>query len=314
MARTLSIKSERWVAGPPKPDTARTEGGALDVVSAAAGAVASPEGAFLAYEHDIRIQLDAKRISERVKAVSEACQSNRFGDCAVLQVGEEGGETRSGSIRVRIAPKGVEPIIALAGEGGDVASRNTHAEDLAQQVADTALTQARLQKEHAQLQAYQQRSDMKVADLLAVSQRMAEIEAGLEQANKEAAQQRRRIDTQLVSLHFEGPAGQRSRSEIGKAVSEFGSIFTTSIAFVIRAVAALLPVGVVDVFGQFSRGAMVACESEQGERIGCGLANYDAADARRICGKKSAEIADVLGYMNEEELIHRDNMVVFDVG
>lgn len=212
---------------------------------AAAGAVASPEGAFLAYEHDLRIQLDAKRISERVKAVSEACQSNRFGDCAVLQVGEEGGETRSGSIRVRIAPKGVEPIIALAGEGGDVASRNTHAEDLAQQVADTALTRTRLQKEHTQLQAYQQRSDMKVADLLAVSQRMAEIEAGLEQANKEAAQQRRRIDTQLVTMHFEGPAGQRSRSEIGKAFSEFGSIFTTSIAFVIRAVAALLPVGVV---------------------------------------------------------------------
>ena len=74
----------------------------------------------------------------------------------------------------------------------------------------------------------------------------------------------------------------------------------------------LLPVGVVDVFGQFSRGEMVACETEQGERIACGLVNYDAADARRICRKKSAEIADVLGYMNEEELIHRDNMVVFD--
>ena len=65
-------------------------------------------------------------------------------------------------------------------------------------------------------------------------------------------------------------------------------------------------------FGQFSRGEMVACETEQGERIACGLVNYDAADARRICRKKSAEIADVLGYMNEEELIHRDNMVVFD--
>ncbi|MTT52299.1 glutamate 5-kinase [Alcanivorax sp. VBW004] len=76
----------------------------------------------------------------------------------------------------------------------------------------------------------------------------------------------------------------------------------------------LLPVGVVDVFGQFSRGEMVACEDEQGERIGCGLVNYDAADARRICRKKSAEIAGVLGFMNEEELIHRDNLVVFDAG
>ncbi len=76
----------------------------------------------------------------------------------------------------------------------------------------------------------------------------------------------------------------------------------------------LLPVGVVDVFGQFSRGEMVACEDEQGERVGCGLVNYDAADARRICRKKSAEISGVLGFMNEEELIHRDNLVVMDAG
>ncbi len=76
----------------------------------------------------------------------------------------------------------------------------------------------------------------------------------------------------------------------------------------------LLPVGVVDVFGQFSRGEMVACEDQQGERVACGLVNYDAADARRLCGKKSHEIADVLGFMNEEELIHRDNLVVLDRG
>lgn len=78
-----------------------------------------------------------------------------------------------------------------------------------------------------------------------------------------------------------------------------------------QAGSSLLPVGVVDVFGQFSRGEMVVCESEQGERVACGLVNYDAADARRICRKKSSEIAGVLGYMNEEELVHRDNMVVF---
>ena len=76
----------------------------------------------------------------------------------------------------------------------------------------------------------------------------------------------------------------------------------------------LLPVGVVDVFGQFSRGEMVACEDEQGHRVACGLVNYDAADARRLCGKKSHEIAEVLGFMNEEELIHRDNMVVMGAG
>ena len=211
----------------------------------AAGAVASPEGAALAYEHEVDIQLDAAQIGPRVKQISEACQSSRFGDCAVLQVGQHGGEYPSGSIRVRIAPKGVEPMIGLAGQGGDVASRNTQAEDLAQQVADTALTKARLQKEHERLLAYQDDKEIKVADLLVITQRLSEIEAGLEQANKDAANQRRRIDTQLLTLRFQTPAGQRSRSEIGEALGDFGATVTSSVAFVIRAVAALLPVTLV---------------------------------------------------------------------
>jgi hypothetical protein len=212
---------------------------------APAGAVASPEGASLAYEHEVEIQLDAAQIGPRVKQISDACQSSQFGDCAVLQVGQQGGEYPSGSIKVRIAPKGVEPLIGLAGKGGDVASRNTQAEDLAQQVADTALTKARLQKEHERLLAYQDDKSIKIADLLVVTQRLSEIEAGLEQANKEAANQRRRIDTQLLTLRFQTPSGQRSRSEIGEAFSEFGATLTSSVAFVIRAVAALLPVVLV---------------------------------------------------------------------
>lgn len=217
-------------------------GAAMEDGAGAAGAVASPEGAALAYEHDLDIQLDAAQIQPRIQQISQACQAARFGDCAVLQVGQQGGEYPSGSIRVRIAPKGVEPIIALAGQGGNVSSRNTHAEDLAQQVADTGLTRLRLQKEHERLLAYQDGKDVKMADLLVITQRLSEIEAGLEQANKDAAQQRRRIDTQLVTLQLHTPSGQRSRSEIGQALRESGAIITSSVAFVIRAVAALLPV------------------------------------------------------------------------
>lgn len=72
----------------------------------------------------------------------------------------------------------------------------------------------------------------------------------------------------------------------------------------------LLPVGVIAVQGDFSRGEMVACEDQSGKRIACGLVNYDADEAARILRSKSSEIIDRLGYMNEEELIHRDNLVV----
>lgn len=213
--------------------------------AADAMALASPEGAFLAYEHTVQLRLPGERIAPRLQAVAEACQSGRFGDCAVLQLSQDGGDGASGSIEVRVAPKGVEPLVALAGEQGEVTARSTRAEDLAQQVADTQLTQARLKNEHARLLDYQQRKDLAVADLLTISQRLSEIEAGLEQANREAAQQHRRIDTQKLAIHMEATNGQRNRSEIGRAFAEFGGIFTASLAWLIRLFAGLLPVALI---------------------------------------------------------------------
>jgi len=72
----------------------------------------------------------------------------------------------------------------------------------------------------------------------------------------------------------------------------------------------LLPVGVKTVHGEFQRGELVICENEQGREIARGLINYTAAEARKIIGRPSAEIESILGYVDESELIHRDNMVV----
>ena len=75
--------------------------------------------------------------------------------------------------------------------------------------------------------------------------------------------------------------------------------------------ASWLPVGGMHVEGEFSRGEMVLCEDQHGERIAGGLVNYDAWEATKIARKKSGEIQQALGYINEEELIHRDNLVIF---
>jgi hypothetical protein len=199
------------------------------------------QGAFLAYEHDIAIELAAADIPARMQAVQDSCQSGKFGDCAVLDVRQSAGDSPSASLTVRIAPQGVEPIIRQAAQGAEIGSRNTHAEDLAQVVADNDLQQLRLQKEHARLLEFQQRSDLAVADLLAISKQLSEIEAGLETAQREGAQHRRRIDTQRVTLDFHPPGGQRGRSEIAQAFADFGSILSVSIAWMIRAFAGLLP-------------------------------------------------------------------------
>ena len=72
----------------------------------------------------------------------------------------------------------------------------------------------------------------------------------------------------------------------------------------------LLPVGVVAVTGQFSRGDLVRCVDAQGNEVARGLVNYCADDARRLQGAPSSKIAELLGFVGEPELIHRDNLVV----
>jgi glutamate 5-kinase len=72
----------------------------------------------------------------------------------------------------------------------------------------------------------------------------------------------------------------------------------------------LLPIGVVEVSGEFERGAVVACEDPQGREIARGLVNYSAAETRLIMKRPSNEIESILGYVDEPELIHRDNLVM----
>jgi glutamate 5-kinase len=72
----------------------------------------------------------------------------------------------------------------------------------------------------------------------------------------------------------------------------------------------LLPIGVVEVQGEFARGDVVACVDGTGREIARGLVNYSSADARQIARRPSAEIETVLGFIEEPELIHRDNLVL----
>jgi glutamate 5-kinase len=72
----------------------------------------------------------------------------------------------------------------------------------------------------------------------------------------------------------------------------------------------LLPIGVTEVDGEFHRGDVIAVRSSQGQEVARGLANYSSAEARLIARKPSSQIAGLLGYASEPELIHRDNLVV----
>ena len=72
----------------------------------------------------------------------------------------------------------------------------------------------------------------------------------------------------------------------------------------------LLSIGVIDVQGQFERGDVVACVNEKNVEVARGIVNYNSADTRKIKQKASSEIEKILGYVEESELIHRDNLII----
>ncbi|MFK5914732.1 MAG: glutamate 5-kinase [Woeseiaceae bacterium] len=72
----------------------------------------------------------------------------------------------------------------------------------------------------------------------------------------------------------------------------------------------LLAVGVTNVQGEFSRGEIVSCITTDGTEVARGLVNYNSDDAAKIKGKASMDIESILGYVDDAELIHRDNLVI----
>jgi glutamate 5-kinase len=72
----------------------------------------------------------------------------------------------------------------------------------------------------------------------------------------------------------------------------------------------LLPIGVVACEGRFERGEVVGCCDPEGREVARGLVNYSAAETQRIMRRPSSEIEAILGYVDEPELIHRDNLVL----
>ena len=80
----------------------------------------------------------------------------------------------------------------------------------------------------------------------------------------------------------------------------------------LRAGSSLLPVGIVEITGDFQAGDAVTIRGQAGRDLGRGLSAYSSEEARRIRGRRSDELPGLLGYSGRDELIHRDNLALLD--
>src|SRR5690606_31531208 len=107
------------------------------------------------------------------------------------------------------------------------------------------------------------------------------------------------------------PLAARKRWLAGQMQSKGALILDEGAVDVLRKKGkSLLPVGVKAVQGDFLRGYLVICCDLNGHEIARGLVNYGSDEARKIAGQPSTRILHLLGYKDDDELIHRDNLVL----
>jgi hypothetical protein len=198
----------------------------------------------LAYEHRLSIEIAKELLAERVEAVRAACIADTENGCTLLEISDQSRqEVPEGSVRMRIAPKGVDTISKLAAEGGSVTSRLTSAEDLAQPIADTERQLALLNLHRERLMELMRRKDIGVSDLITVSRELATVQSQLEEFGAQKANLRRRVDTELLSINWSPPLGtfQSAQSPITDALRSFGADFREAVGQIIVFLAYLLP-------------------------------------------------------------------------
>ena len=195
-------------------------------------------GAQLAYEHELSLSLPAALLAPRMQATREACESARFGACNILGIKED---SSGGEIVLRIAPAGVEPMVAMAAEGGKLGQRITTAEDLADAVADVRRRQERLLAQQQRLDELAKRKDITVGDLITLSKEQASIENELQELAQAAAGQQRRLDTNRVTLNFRASDGSQQQSRFSRMFSNLGDNLVNGTADALERVSYVLP-------------------------------------------------------------------------
>ncbi len=191
----------------------------LDSSSSLSGEQGKP-GSSLAYEHSIEITLPREGFGARMDAVRAACLDERFGACSLLSVEQNAGDHPRGALTVRLLPTAVEPLTALAGEGGEFGSRETRAEDLAEAVADTSAQLDRLTLQREKLMQFQARDDLSVSDMLTIARELASVEAELQGQQRNAANQTRRLESNLLTLKFDTPYETARFTRLSEAFTE----------------------------------------------------------------------------------------------
>lgn len=220
---------------------------------AAPPAKEAPRGKFLAYEHSVTVDAAETNVKPLLDKLVAACHADVANQCTLLASGVQGGRESSANVRVRIRRPGVDKLIALASSGGEVASRNTAAEDLEGPIRDNAKRLDMLRSYQKKLQELESKPGNNAEALIKLSQELASVQSELESASGIEARLLERVNMDLLNIAIQSRTQRGFWSPVKRATSDFASNLSEGIASAITGVAYLIPWALI----LFALGAVV---------------------------------------------------------
>lgn len=202
----------------------------------------------LAYEHSIVVDIGKDELSASFQSLTEACAGDRKNQCTLLNSEIRHGEHTAAHIRMRIEPDGVEALVTLATESGDIIRYSTHVEDLAKTITDIDKRLAILTTTRDKLLELEERGAANVDSLIKIVSELTVVQAELEQLTGRSAFQRQRVDMDILNIQFVVEGKRSSWQPILDSLSAFGRNLSDGLADTIHALAYLLPWSVLIFF------------------------------------------------------------------
>jgi hypothetical protein len=204
---------------------------------------------WLAYEHEVGLEIPAGHTRKVSDAVQQACAALPERGCTLLEASIRGGPAPGATVRMRIRPDGVHEVLRALDGRGKVVTQSSKAEDLAEPVQDADRKMAMLTNYRDQLQTLARRRALDADALIKLNRELAEVQSGIEKAATSRAQLQRRVDTELLTVAMYENAKVEQSSRVRQAVDDFGADLLHGVAMLITFVASTIPFALAGMLG-----------------------------------------------------------------
>ncbi|HEX5055645.1 MAG TPA: DUF4349 domain-containing protein [Gammaproteobacteria bacterium] len=196
---------------------------------------------YLAYEHNVTIEVDEDELQASFLSTVKKCIDDVANACEIHYSDLTSGDYPSAQIRVRIKKEGVEGLIQTASEHNEITSRNVSAEDLATPIMDNEKRLRMLESYQKKLIELESRSAKDIESLIKISSEIAKTQSDLEAAKGENEYLMKRVNLDIVSINFVTDEADSFLKPIGDALENFVYNLSKGIAGAITVVAFVIP-------------------------------------------------------------------------